>query len=781
MVFQVSPGINVSEIDLTTVVPSVATTTGAIGGLFRWGPVNKLSLITTESQLAAVYGKPTNHNAETWFSAANFLAYGSALQVARGANTSGSANTLAANTYTNTTFFTIVSSASGGATTTGIVAGDLVYGPGVPTGTLVSTVGVANSTTTNTTITVSKVLTDITNGNFLVFANPNSVFTAITNTSAFTGTLSSHIVKNIDTYDAAQLTFSTNVPYVAKYPGDIGNSLKVSVCDTANQFSANINLKNYLDSNTSANTANTLLSVATGANTLTITLANTTGANDINTTGLANSIAASLSVGDFLYVGNSTLGFQYLQVNSAPTVVTGNTTGTNTGIATITVNLTNPYILGANVTHTNFARYWQYFNVVNKAPGQSTYQVNNGNTSANDELHVIVVDRLGKFSGVPETVLEVWSHLSRGTDSKTSVGADNYYKNVINRNSQYIWWGGDRSTAVSNTSLNLASATGTVPLTLNFQFGSDGSTESTVGFGALSAAYDQFADPNFVDVALVLGGKSVGGTYGEQSGNYLIDNVTSTRKDCVAFITTPANTVVANSGATVGAESTSVVTWANAIRSSSYAVVTSGYKYQYDKYNDVYRYIPDNGDIAGLCARTDADRDPWWSPAGYNRGQIKNLIKLSYNPKKQERDILYQAGVNPVVTTPGLGTVLFGDKTHLSLPSAFDRINVRRLFIVLEKAIATAARSLLFEFNDEFTRAQFVSIVTPFLRDIQGRRGIYDFRVVCDETNNTPQIIDTNQFVGDIYVKPARSINYIQLNFVAVRTGVSFEEIVGRF
>lgn len=779
MVFQVSPGINVSEYDQSAVIPAVATTTGGIAGLFRWGPVNKLALISTESQLLFTFGKPSNYNAETWFSAANFLSYGSALQVARVANTTGSSNSVAANVFANGTQFTVVNSAASGVGTTGIAAGDLVYGPGVPTGTLVSVANVANATTTNTVITVTKTITDITNGNVLIFANPNTTFNAIANSSTFTGRLGNHIVKNSDDYDAAQLNFSSIVPYVAKYPGALGNSLKVSVCDTANQYSANIDLKNYLGSNTSANNTNTALTIIAGANSLTITLANTAGANDLNTTTLATTIAAGISVGDYLYVGNSNIGWQYVQVNSTPTVVTGNTTGTNTGIATITVNLTNPYTLSSNVSMSNFSRFWQYYNVVDKIPGQTAYQTVSGNTSANDELHVVVVDRLGQISGTPDTVLEVWSSVSRATDAKTGTGSDNYYKNVINRNSRYIWWGNDRSTAVSNTALNLASGTSSLPMTLNFNFASDGAAESSVGFGTIASGYDLFADPSFVDVSLVLGGKSVGGTYGEQSGNYIIDNVATARKDCMVFLSTPSNTVVANSGATVGNEFNSIVTWANAIRRSSYAVLTSGYKYQYDKYNDVYRYIPDNGDIAGLCARTDLERDPWWSPAGYNRGQLKNLVKLAYNPKKPERDVLYQAGVNPITTTPGLGTVLFGDKTHNILPSAFDRINVRRLFIVLEKAIATYAQSMLFEFNDEFTRAQFVSLVTPFLRDIQGRRGIYDFRVICDETNNTPTVIDLNQFIGDIYVKPARSINYIQLNFVAVRTGVAFEEIVG--
>jgi phage tail sheath protein FI len=246
--------------------------------------------------------------------------------------------------------------------------------------------------------------------------------------------------------------------------------------------------------------------------------------------------------------------------------------------------------------------------------------------------------------------------------------------------------------------------------------------------------------------------------------------------DSVAFLSPPQSAVVNQAGN----EAANITSWLGLLsRSTSYAVVDSGWKYMYDKYNQTYRWIPLNGDIAGLCVQTDTTNDAWWSPAGFNRGNIKNVVKLAWNPSKTYRDQLYAQGVNPVVSFPGQGTVLFGDKTLQSKPSAFDRINVRRLFIVLEKAISTAARYSLFEFNDSFTQAQFVAMVTPFLRDVQGRRGITDFKVVCDSTNNTPQVVDSNQFVGDIYIKPARSINFIQLNFVAVGTGVDFNTIVG--
>ena len=290
----------------------------------------------------------------------------------------------------------------------------------------------------------------------------------------------------------------------------------------------------------------------------------------------------------------------------------------------------------------------------------------------------------------------------------------------------------------------------------------------------LESGYDLFINKESVDVSLIITGDA--STTVQQ---YVINNIAAARGDCVAFIS-PAQTDVVNNA---GSEVSDIQAWLTALSIASgpgsYTVADSGWKYQFDKYNNVYRWVPLNGDVAGLCVYTDSVRDPWFSPAGFNRGAIKNCIKLAWNPTKTYRDTLYAAGVNPVVSFPGQGTVLFGDKTLQSKPSAFDRINVRRLFITLEKAVSSAAKFSLFELNDEFTRAQFVALVTPFLRDIQGRRGITDFKVICDATNNTSQVIDSNQFVGDIYIKPARSTNYIQLNFVAVGSGVDFTTIVG--
>jgi len=296
---------------------------------------------------------------------------------------------------------------------------------------------------------------------------------------------------------------------------------------------------------------------------------------------------------------------------------------------------------------------------------------------------------------------------------------------------------------------------------------SGGVSGDSVSVGNVSSAYNIYSNDELYDVSLI----PMGPTTDVSTVNTVI-GIATTRRDCVVFASPPYTDVVNTTG-----QADKIVAYRNTLTDSSYAVLDSGWKYQYDRYNDKYRYVPLNGDIAGLAARTDYIADPWFSPAGYNRGVIKNVVKLAYSPTKTDRDDLYKKGVNPVVTFPGQGTLLFGDKTLLARPSSFDRINVRRLFIVLEKAIATASKFQLFEFNDPFTRAQFRNLVEPFLRDVQGRRGITDFRVICDDTNNPGSVVDRNEFVADIFIKPARAINFIQLNFVATRSGVSFEEV----
>jgi hypothetical protein len=636
----------------------------------------------------------------------------------------------------------------------------------------------------------------------------------------------------------------------------MGNSLRVSVCDTSNSFSSNVAL------------TGTDIEFRVGSAIATVKFAGISNTS-------ANTVANNFSIGDQILAGNSAMGLQYLQVktvevgsnalfvNTAVNAFFGNDTFINAYSGFISIpntSIANPYSNGDVVTYANSAgnttlsgltggasyyvvesntsgfklatnaygnvisaigpasgsdftltsntnvlritftepfrlrdnyvsetinRNWEFFNLVGSAPGQSTYQYTSGNTAANDEVHVVVVDSGGMFSGVTGTVLETYKGLSRATDAVKEDGTDNYYKTVVNKNSNYVWWANDRTNAVSNTAVNLVSSNTSSPLNAQFTLGNDGKDEINITLACLGEAYDLFSSPQDVDISLVLQGRPIGGAtvVGGQTvsnfqlANYIIDNICETRRDCIALIS-PDKAIMLNN---YGNEASSLKNWRGAIRSTSYAVLDSGYKYQYDRYNDVDRWIPLNGDIAGLCARTDQTNDAWWSPAGYNRGNIKNALKLAYNPKKNERDILYTNGINPVISAPGQGVVLYGDKTLQAKPSAFDRINVRRLFIVLEKAISTAANYSLFEFNDSFTRAQFKNLVTPYLRTIKGRRGITDFYVVCDDTNNTQQIIDTDQFVGDIYIKPARSINYIQLNFVAVPSGVQFSEVVGKF
>ena len=407
----------------------------------------------------------------------------------------------------------------------------------------------------------------------------------------------------------------------------------------------------------------------------------------------------------------------------------------------------------------------------NGAPGTSAQAAAYG--ASNDEVHIAVVDAGGAFTGTKGTVLETFPYLSKATNTTDSLGNSNWYKQVILNQSKYIYAMDPPNYATTNSTWNKPASNNTSFATI--------STANTVnllgGFDALPVdantitGYSYFQSPDDVDISLVITGAA-----SNTVQQYVIDNIVNTRKDCVAFISPPSSAVVNQSGS----ETTNITNWYNGLgRTTSYAVADSGWKYMFNKYNNTYQYVPLNADIAGLCVYTDAVTDPWFSPAGLNRGALKNVVRLAWNPKQTDRDTLYSKGINSVVSLPGQGTILYGDKTLQAKPSAFDRINVRRLFIVLEKAISTASKYSLFEFNDDFTRADFVAMVTPFLRDVQGRRGITDFRVVCDTTNNTPQVIDSNQFVGDIYIKPARSINYIQLNFVAVRTGVNFTTIVG--
>ena len=540
-------------------------------------------------------------------------------------------------------------------------------------------------------------------------------------------------IKNTDHYQNGDGTTgpyndgSANVgEWAARTAGAWGNNLKVSVCPSATAYEA-VN-------KTTTNDAST----AVGDTTIVLTS------------------GTDFLVGDIVNFGESG-GHEYrvTAVNTHTLTFVRHPSGTG-GLHTAVAN-------GSQVR-----RRWQYYDLVDKAPVTSTYASNR--SGVNDEMHIVVVDEDGGITGTAGEVLEVYDSVSKGSDAKTAQGDTNYYVDVLYNQSEYIYWmdhvatGSNWGSAVAGITFTALSA----PFTRSLASGADGSAVSTA---ELKTAYEKYNDADTVDVNLIIAGK----------GNAThIDNlitIAENRKDAIVFVSPERADVVNVTNSTT--QTTNVKGFFDSIRSSSYAVFDSGYKYTYDKYNDVFRYVPLNGDIAGLAARTDLIADSWFSPAGFNRGVIRGAVKLSYNPTQGQRDELYRARVNPVVTLPGQGTLLFGDKTGLSTPSAFDRINVRRLFITLEKAISTASKFQLFEFNDEFTRAQFRNIVEPFLRDVQGRRGVTDFRVVCDSSNNTSDVIDRNEFRADIFVKPNRSINFIQLQFVATRSGAAFEEVVG--
>jgi hypothetical protein len=432
----------------------------------------------------------------------------------------------------------------------------------------------------------------------------------------------------------------------------------------------------------------------------------------------------------------------------------------------------------AVVDNAKVLRHWEYYFNFSSAP-TTTDDVSAAGGSL-DEMHIAVIDEDGGITGTAGSILETFEGVSQANDAKDASGNSNYYPQVIYQKSKFIYWIDHIATlsdGVAKTGTTFDNTVGDAFVVSSTSLVS-GTDDYAITNAEVATAYEKFNDKENVDLSLLLCGPSQtsADATGDTKATAVMDIATA-RKDCVAFISPARADVVGVANAIT--QTQNVVGFADGLPSSSYAVIDSGYKYMYDRYHDVYRFVPLNGDIAGLCARTDSIADAWFSPGGFNRGQIRGAVKLAFNPNQTQRDELYKSRVNPVTSFPGQGTVLFGDKTAQSKPSAFDRINVRRLFIVLEKAISTAAKFQMFEFNDEFTRAQFRNLVEPFLRDVQGRRGLTDFSVVCDDTNNTGDVIDRNEFRADIFVKPARSINFIQLNFVATRSGVAFSEVTG--
>tara|TARA_B100000575_G_scaffold294040_1_gene307691 strand:+ start:4671 stop:6674 length:2004 start_codon:yes stop_codon:yes gene_type:complete len=667
MSFLVSPGVNVREIDLTNVVPAVATSIGAIAGAFQKGPVSSVTTITSEEQLVQIFGKPQSdsNQFETFFTAANFLQYADNLKVVRAES-------------------------------------------------------------------------------------------AVLNAGANSGIL----IRDDDHYQASfDAGQGSHGEWTARTAGTWGNSIGVQICASSTAY------EQVCSSSVLVNGA-----ASAGATSVTV--------DDADASGEA------FNVGDLISFFSNSAGTTAIDEFNEYEV-----TAINTSSNVLTIRLKDdPNGAGLQndiADNSVIKRRWGFYDLFDGAPGTSAWATANGRGS-NDEMHVVVYDTTGDITGFDNgvagqrtsSVIETFARMSKNPNAKTAQGSTNYYANVIFNQSTFIYWT-DHISAGSNWGTDTTSTyTDVVPITIDELSG--GTDDYATTAGEIEKAYDKFEDTESLDINLVLGGSSsiVGDTNTAQDTHVtMLTALVETRRDCVAFVSPFRSATV---GVALSSTATqNVITAFDLCPSSSYVVFDSGYKYMFDKYNDVFRFVPLNGDTAGLCAFTDQVADSFFSPAGFNRGNVRGAVKLSYNPTKAERDQLYRARINPVVNFPGQGVVLFGDKTALSKPSAFDRINVRRLFLLLEKAIATAAKFQLFEFNDEFTRAQFRNLVEPFLRDIQGRRGITDFSVVADSTNNTGEVIDRNEFVADIFIKPARSINFITLNFIAVRTGVSFTEVGG--
>ena len=737
MSFLVSPGVSVREVDLTNVVPAVATSVGAIAGAFQKGPVSSVTTITSEEQLVQVFGKPNSSNFETFFTATNFLQYADNLKVVRAGS------------------------------------------------------GIVNA-----------------------------------------GATSGILIRDDDHYQASfQDGSGTHGEWTARTAGTHGNSLGVDICPSARAFAQPLGSLNLTVGekaigsleitvdNQDATDATIAIGDIISFQTASAVVATVAGAITVATKNLVvdgNSgtivvgdrvLGAGISDGDVVVKvasitdqQNLVLDKAIIVANDIPLVFSKDTqveSGgqeyevTSVSGEVLTIRLLDDPAGGGLQTiipdNSLITRRWRFSDLFDSAPGTSAWSTANGR-GEKDEIHVAVYDTTGDVTGFDvdvagqrtAAVIEIFPSMSKNPNAKTSEGSNNYYPDVIFAQSQFIYWT-DHLAAGTNWGTDIATGTDyTFVSGVDVSSLTGGTDDYTLTAGEIKLAYDLFANTETLDINLVLGGASstVADTEAAMDTHVtMITSLVESRRDCVGFVS-PYR------GATVGIADSitatkNVVDGFNTCPSSSYMVFDSGYKYMYDKYNDVYRFVPLNGDTAGLCAFTDQIADSFFSPAGFNRGNVRGAVKLSFNPTKAERDQLYKARINPVVNFPGQGVVLFGDKTALSKPSAFDRINVRRLFLLLEKAISTAAKFQLFEFNDEFTRAQFRNLVEPFLRDIQGRRGITDFSVVADGTNNTGEVIDRNEFVADIFIKPARSINFISLNFVAVRTGVSFSEVGG--
>jgi hypothetical protein len=813
MPFQLSPGVAVVEKDFTSIVPAVSSSIGAYAGVFPWGPVLEPVTVSSENELVRRFGKPNDSNFQSFFTAANFLSYTNNLLLVRA--DAGSLNAVA--TVTGGLSAVAVTTAGSGYSSTAAAPAVTVGAPDIAGGEQ-ATVTVTLSGGEITAVAVSSGGSRYSSAPSVTLSAPSggtgATFTAVMTSASISGSAVSGTGGQF-TCTAANIA----VGDLITISGTISGTATITGYSTPTTYkvSAITGSGSSVTGFTLTTTADVAI-VTTAGTTTGLTLSNTSNQSVASVTvatpgsGYKGTVTATFSTGTAVAgavtVGSSTITAATFVIagsgySTAPTVTvaappSGTTATLTPTITTAGLKIINgetynaTYVNGAGIVGSFAAKYpgtlgnslkvavcdsagfstWTYKDEFDSAPGTSTYATSVGGTQ--DEMHIIIIDEDGAISGTQNTILEKFAYVSKASDAKKPDGTNNYYKNVLNARSEYIWWMDHPTTTTGTTAWGSAAAGAsfrllTAPLSISLTGGTDDFVPTD---GELQSAFALFANAEQYDISLIMAGKATAAT-----ATYIINNICETRLDCVAFVSPQSTSTADPIIGSTSTEQNAIIAYRDALPSTSYAVLDSGYKYQYDRYSDRYRYVPLNGDIAGLCARTDYTNDPWFSPGGLNRGQIKNVVKLAFNPSKTQRDMLYKSGVNPVVTFPGEGTVMFGDKTLLAKPSAFDRINVRRLFIVMEKAIATAAKFQLFEFNDGFTRAQFKNLVEPFLRDVQGRRGITDFVVKCDESNNTGEVIDRNEFVADIFVKPNRSINFITLNFVAARSAINFSEI----
>ena len=766
MAFQVSAGVEVKEIDLTNVVPAVSTSIGGYSGHFRWGPINEITLIGSENELAKEFGKPDTSAlyGRSFFTAASFLKYGNALKAVR-AKASGTLNAASASPGGRILSISVASDAATlggtpnfnsliGSISSAAVLGANDFSVVSSTGSgaalqpkyQVSNVTIQTAGTGYEADDTGEVTVNLGENKTLVVdvtAGSDGIPTAVAVDSS-----GGVISLNSPTFYSAIATSSTENSAVGS-AGSTGTGLKLDIVYKLSSLSPTNGGTGY-----STTAAAQIDFSPNGALSL-----------------VANGDSPSLVIfknGKEIYPSFSMDGFGSSVDSPGIRLIQPVLSVEQAGSATLIENddkfdEIKDSGLSSGVVYSRYAGeigdgtnlYAVSNSNANSLALASGTLVNNsfdGSPSAG-EYHILITstDDAVTGNGITETEVEKWSFLGTAPGDKKEDGTNNYYADVLNQQSEWVYIPG----TITAGKHDLGS-------------GQDG----TISVSGITTGLDLLADSETVDVNLLFSESDADGV--NTIGNKLT-TIATTRKDCVAFVGVPVEDT---------ANATDPLNNVKDYKASlsapdSYSVIGSGAAYVYDKYNDKFLYIGTQGHLAGLCANTDQVAEAWFSPGGFNRGQLRGVTKLAFNPTKIQRDELYKAGINPIVSFPGQGTVLFGDKTLQAKPSAFDRINVRRLFITLEKAIATAAKFQLFELNDEFTRATFRNLVEPFLRDVQGRRGITDFLVVCDETNNTGQVIDTNRFVADIFIKPARSINFITLNFIATRTGVEFSEIVG--